>query len=264
MRCLFCKCATDSCVSVEHIVPESLGNTEHTLPRGWVCDGCNNYFAREVEKPFLDSLYGRSSRFEMRIPNKKNRVPSVEALHPQSRTKVELFCEHDGLSVAAANDRDEVRWISSLMSQSHGTLYVPTAFAPDRNAVTSRFIGKIAVEILAQRCLEITGANDELVDKKELDPLRKYVRFGPPLPVWPVDMRRIYAADHIFPNAKTGGHEVLQEWIVLHVPESKYYGVIAIFGIEYAINLGGPSVDGYRRWLEDTGGRSPLYNEEDA
>jgi len=50
MRCLFCKCPSDDATSVEHIVPESLGNRRHILPRGAICDRCNNYFSREVER----------------------------------------------------------------------------------------------------------------------------------------------------------------------------------------------------------------------
>ncbi len=37
-RCLFCLEDSSSSVSVEHIVPESLGNTTILLPRGFVCD----------------------------------------------------------------------------------------------------------------------------------------------------------------------------------------------------------------------------------
>jgi len=45
MRCIFCKNPSDNSVSVEHIIPESLGNISHILPKGWVCDTCNNYIA---------------------------------------------------------------------------------------------------------------------------------------------------------------------------------------------------------------------------
>jgi hypothetical protein len=266
MRCIFCKANSDGCVSVEHIVPESLGNTEHLLPMGWVCDTCNNYFAREVEKPFLDSLYGRSSRFEMGVPNKRGRIPPVTGLHPQSRTKIKLFHSLDdgSLSVAAADGEDASRWISFIQSHSHGTLYVPTAFAPDADTTTARFIGKVALEILALRCIDVSGANDEIVDKPELEELRRYVRFGQPKSVWPVRMRRIYPADFVFPDAAYGSHEVLHEWTILCVPDSEYYAIIAIFGIEYAINLGGPELEGYDRWLKDNGNRSPLFDTSSA
>ncbi len=51
MRCFFCKCNTDSSKSVEHIIPESMGNKKYILDKGIVCDKCNNYFSREIEGP---------------------------------------------------------------------------------------------------------------------------------------------------------------------------------------------------------------------
>jgi hypothetical protein len=178
MRCIFCKTTSDGCVSVEHIIPESLGNIEHLLPKGW--DTCNNYFAREVEKPFLDSLYGRTSQFEMRVPNKRGRIPAVRGLHALSRTEIELFHSlEDGLlSFAAADEKDATGLIKSIQSHSNGTFYLPTVFAPNADEITACFIGKVALEILALRCIDVEGANDEIVDKSELDDLRRFVRIG--------------------------------------------------------------------------------------
>ena len=62
MNCLFCKQNTDNSKSVEHIIPESLGNKEHILPRGLVCDNCNQYFAIKIEKPLLEQPYFRNIR----------------------------------------------------------------------------------------------------------------------------------------------------------------------------------------------------------
>ena len=53
MICLFCKENSTNSISVEHIIPESLGNKEHILPKGIVCDKCNQYFAIKLEKPLL-------------------------------------------------------------------------------------------------------------------------------------------------------------------------------------------------------------------
>ena len=78
MRCIFCKSVSDTSISIAHIFSESNGNTEHVPPRGWDCDACNNYFVREVEKSFLDSDYGRHSRFEMTVENKRGRVSQNE------------------------------------------------------------------------------------------------------------------------------------------------------------------------------------------
>lgn len=263
MRCIFCKSGSDGSVSREHILPESLGNRDHVLPKGWVCDKCNNYFAREVEKPFLESLYGRSSRFEMRVPNKQGRIPTVMGIHAQSRTKVELFYsrKESGLSVAVAEGEDEAAWVASLERESRGTLYLPAATQPVIDTTTARFVAKIALEVLAQRCLEVPGWNDEIVDKQELDALRTYARRGSPRIVWPVHIRRLYAADFIFDDAVSGPHEVLHEWTILLTPESEYFVVVALFGLEFAINLGGPEIDGYTNWLKHNMNRSPLYSE---
>jgi hypothetical protein len=78
--CLFCKKESSASRSQEHIIPESLGNTKHVLPAGVVCDQCNNYFSREVEKPFLESAAVTLLRFHQAIPNKRGRVPAINGI----------------------------------------------------------------------------------------------------------------------------------------------------------------------------------------
>lgn len=41
-RCVFCLTTTGKFTSEEHVIPESFGNDEAVLPKGWVCDSCNN------------------------------------------------------------------------------------------------------------------------------------------------------------------------------------------------------------------------------
>lgn len=77
MTCIFCRGDSSQSRSVEHIIPESLGNSRHTLPRGTVCDHCNNYFARKLEKPLLDSEYFTQVRFRNNLPNKRGTVPPL-------------------------------------------------------------------------------------------------------------------------------------------------------------------------------------------
>ena len=48
MRCIFCGSDTSQSTSVEHIIPESFGNSKAILRKGIVCDKCNNYFSRKV------------------------------------------------------------------------------------------------------------------------------------------------------------------------------------------------------------------------
>jgi hypothetical protein len=65
-------CALHPCrKSVEHIIPESWGNTKYVLPRGTVCDRCNNYFARKVEGLLLPHVSFRNLRALYRVPTKR-------------------------------------------------------------------------------------------------------------------------------------------------------------------------------------------------
>ncbi len=271
MRCLFCKKNSGSSISKEHVVPESLGNKRHILPPGWVCDKCNNYFARKVEAPFLETWYGTSSRFEMGIPNKKGRIPIGTGFHPQSRTKVDFKIDKDGVSFFAAEGEDETKFINSIRTQSRGSFYISSAGEPELNYETARFIGKIALETLAYQWIDIDGWNNELVDKVELDELRNYVRRGKPGLVWPIHIRRIYPAQHEFSDEIDDAFQVLHEWDILFIPSTKdelselageFYAIIAILGVEYAINLGGSELDGYLQWLKDNDQKSFLHMDK--
>lgn len=267
MRCIFCKAPSDSSISVEHIIPESLGNQDHVLPQGWVCDQCNNYLSRKVEAPFMNSEYGKRARFEMEIPSRRRRIPIVSGFHPQSMTKVEFLRDKTGLSFFAADGEDEPRFVNTLKTRSSGSLWIPSSGDPHLDYETARFIGMIALEILAYRCMEVNGWNTEVACKPELDELRDYVRRGRPGFVWPVHMRRIYPAEHQFSDEIDPEFQVLHEFNILFIPSAEsahsgeYYAVIAILGIEYVINLGGPELDGYLGWLLEHNDESYLYGK---
>jgi len=265
MRCIFCKKESSSSKSVEHIIPESLGNKEHVLPCGVVCDSCNNYFSRMVEKPFLDSLYFRYQRFSKAIPSKKGRIPNISGIHLQSLTKVDLCRGHDkSFCIESGEDTDEPRWIHSLLKHDKGTLIMPVAFPPKANDyIVSRFVAKVGLAVLAQRGLKIPGALDEIIDKTELDGLRSYVRIGSPGKIWPYSQRSIYSPDILFSDGMQP-FEVLHEYDILITDSFEYYIALAIFGIEYVLNLGGRELDGYRKWLKKNNGKSPLYIGKNA
>jgi hypothetical protein len=59
--------------------PNRLG-TRSTFPPGVVCDACNNYFASSIEQVVLESGAFKTARFQMLIPNKRKRMPTVEGM----------------------------------------------------------------------------------------------------------------------------------------------------------------------------------------
>lgn len=264
MRCIFCKQDSSTSRSVEHIIPESIGNSDHVLPVGTVCDGCNNYIAREVEKPLLDSLYFRERRFYAGLTNKNNRIPPIEGIHLQSLTRIQLMkTPHESqISIGTAPDVDETRWGDSILNNKSGTLIMPIGTKPDDYFV-SRFIAKVGLEVLAHRVINVLDGLREIIDKPELDELRRYVRRGSPGSTWPYSFRSLYRPETIFSDGNEQ-YEVLHEFDILITDQNEFYIVVAIFGDEYALNLGGPEIDGYHRWLDINNNRSPLYSGKNA
>jgi hypothetical protein len=51
----------------------------------------------------------------------------------------------------------------------------------------------------------------------------------------------------------------VHEYDILITDANEWYFVLALFGLEFAINIGGPDIDLYVRWLDQHEGVSPLY-----
>lgn len=213
MRCIFCKERSDRCVSVEHILPESLGNKDVSLPVGVVCDKCNNYLSREVERPVLQSGILRLIRSDRGIPSKRGRIPAFGET------------ERPGL--------------------------------PDYR-IMGRFIGEVGLECLADRMKKVDGWNEEIVDKAELDELRRFVRFNEGSD-WSFSYRTLYPVNVAFRECEEM-YEVLHEYDLLYTDGFEMYIILVLFGVEFGMNLGGRLLDGYRHWLEKHEWASPLYN----
>ena len=128
--------------------------------------------------------------------------------------------------------------------------------APDDRL--SRFLAKVGLEQLALRCLPSPDALDWLIDNDDFDPLREHALRNRHRP-WPTSVRRIYPASArvTLPDGTTA--QTMHEKDLLFTERSEGYLVIALFGIEMVMNLGGPDLDGYWEWLEAHEGISPLY-----
>lgn len=120
MRCIFCKQPSTASKSVEHIVPESLGNVDHVLPVGAVCDSCNQYFARKVERQILESPIFRLLRADMAIPNKRGRIPAwlpAEGTARPEYRQMGRFLAKVGLEVLAFKTLSVPGWNDALVDQ---------------------------------------------------------------------------------------------------------------------------------------------------
>lgn len=70
--CIYCLKGSCGARSLEHVIPEALGCRE-TLPKGCVCDACNNYFS-EMDKSILLNRYIGLHVGTEEIPGKKGKI----------------------------------------------------------------------------------------------------------------------------------------------------------------------------------------------
>jgi hypothetical protein len=255
MRCVFCKSDSSSSRSEEHIVPESLGNRSNILPPGIVCDQCNNYFARKVEKPVLDSGLFAVTRFTQALPNKRGRVPMVRGFIGLDGP-VEVGRDPDG-KFLPIDVPSEI--FQKITTSKTGFLILPTTGPEPDPYIFSRFLAKIALEAMAQKLLGQPVLLESLIDDPQLDPIRDYARKGDVKTKWPYYKREIYDSNYKHTAEDGTSFQMIYEYNVFTTRRNKFYFVLILLGIEYVINIGGPDIEGYEEWLQENENRSPLY-----
>lgn len=82
--CLYCKQSRGLFTSVEHVIPESLGNKGHngkppiTLPKGVVCDRCNNGPLARLDQALIDFELVSLMKTFYSIPSKTGKLPQTK------------------------------------------------------------------------------------------------------------------------------------------------------------------------------------------
>lgn len=258
MKCIFCKQNSDGSNSIEHIVPESLGNKEHILPKGVVCDKCNNYFATKIEKPLMELPYFVSVRHRNLIENKKGRVPvEVGFLMGGDGFQVNFHADNEGRSISFGDEKA----IDYIKTRQIGKIIaLVNEFPPEDDQSISRLLGKIALEAIAKIAIDVEGGLDDILNNSDLDILRNYVRFGNKIKFWPYSIRPIYPEQqfimHIFEEQP---YEILHEYHLFQTETNIWHICLIMFGIEYCLNMCEPVQEDYQNWLKENNGRSPLY-----
>lgn len=258
MRCIFCVAQTGPDEPIEHIVPESLGNKTHVLRRGLVCGACNNYFASKVEKPFLELPSIVALRFHEAVPSKKRRVPPLKATVLPARASVEVHRDPDTgfMSVLVPT----THW-DAVTTAGESRLYLPAATAVEPSRTVSRFVAKVAVEAMAQRLDD--QRLDAFIQDEQLKAIREHARFGS-TPDWPVSVRKIYRANAKWSDREISDYQIVHEFDFLCTDTHEIYFLLAIFGQEFCINVGGPSLEGWAAWLLKNEAASPLHHGKNA
>jgi hypothetical protein len=186
-RCIWCLKDPSSVTfsSKSHVLPRCIGNIkEQVLPKGVVCDECNEYFGRELEprlikEPILSTLVAilglrdKYSQFTYQhSPLGVHRNAHMAAKVSANRITVTTQYEIEGQS----NKPSEVR-----------TIIKPKNYTQRDLAFLSRAVHKIAFEAVAHNLFVGTGLKNqskEMEDMDVFDPrfnvIRDWVRYGNP------------------------------------------------------------------------------------
>ena len=163
--------------SVEHIIPFSLGNEDLVLEKGVICDNCNNYFARSIEKPFLELEPIKLLRTYHYIPSRKNKIPPLNVFvnHEIANMKFDAKnnCAHIFLSpetiLKICNKEVDMFFSEGIDIDQLKNSYV-----------VSRFLVKVFTEICLFYGLEYQlnkNVDSFFVLDKKFEELHNYVRF---------------------------------------------------------------------------------------
>lgn len=168
--------------SEEHIIPKSLGNEKFVLPKGTICDKCNNYFALNIEKQFLEIESISILRSYHLIPSRKNKVPAFNV----------LFC---GDNAIMRYDKKTHSMIMDVKPETVLKLYSgekPSYFFSKgidtdelrNNYIVSRMLVKIFIEVYLYYSIiemkQYENINDDynFVFDTKMKELINYVRYG--------------------------------------------------------------------------------------
>ncbi len=254
MRCIFCGVDSSGSKSVEHIIPESLGNTTAILRKGIVCDKCNNYFSRKVEGPFLNSEAIRMIRQELELTNKRGKLITEFAFPRVRKEYVKQISEYEYLIYTKQNKNKKELAASVKEYQEYLQKTDEILFKPNINV--SRLLAKMAVESFIFRCGSSDDVCEYVLNDEAFKQIRENTRIGS-AKIWPYSVRRIYSRNESYEGDPFSS--VNWEFDFLFLENGEVYFVIALHGIEYAINLADSQIEGYNEWLLKNNNKSPLY-----
>ena len=182
--CLFCT-SKGPFSTIEHIVPESLGNRDFVI-EGQVCDGCQSYFGKEVERHVLSKTPFGVWRVLLGIPTKKGKPPTIDLSQPKTEKGILPSCSihhDDGIgfacnldgSISVDIDNDDI--VREIVAGERNQFRF--VLSPEHLAMIGRFLGKIALEAYCLRSPDGARA-------VQFDALRHYVRYGVRQELWPL------------------------------------------------------------------------------
>lgn len=201
----------------------------------------------------------RNVRAWYQVPNKRGKFPTLQGHIAGTDIGVGLYRDREGkLQVEPERARDAERLQAELDRGLSNPLLFKIEIDPLKREM-SRFLCKMALETMAETFSSVPGGTETVVDAEFYDNIRTYARYGTNYTDWSYSQRRI------LPEKTLMRHPETNEWVLAGFgccwfmnKRKETLFVFCFYGIEFVINVGGPSIRGYEEWLEDHGHISPM------
>jgi hypothetical protein len=157
-QCILCNSKNTKFSSIEHIVPQSLGNNLLILEKGWVCDTCNNICSAFESKAMNNSNLGME-RVMLGVVTKKGKL--ARSQYANLDWKSEAKEGKKSFSV----DRKSFDKIPQFYNKEKDTISVALPMHNKFDCDVAKLFLKIGIEIIC-RTLELANKYN-LSDAKE-------------------------------------------------------------------------------------------------
>lgn len=173
--CLFCA-SSGPFATLEHIVPESLGNDDLVL-KNEICDKCQNYFGKEIENYVLSKTPIGVWRVLLGIKAKSGKTPSINVAQPTEERGVfpSIHPHHDNIGYtlhedgSVSVDIDDPALVRKIAGAEKGEFIL--SMSPKVLFMLGRFVCKIGIELLC-------AASRDRARSAEYSAARRYARHG--------------------------------------------------------------------------------------
>ena len=163
---MFCKYKNNTFLTIEHIIPESLGNKAYVLPRGIVCDKCNQYFSK-LENYFCHHHISAATKLLYLDKTKKGKPPSLPLQKGEARKNKTGRIKFKQ-SVLPGKEAEQL----SIIFLANDVIIQGSWPLPETDSEKiSRFLAKCGIETLYFK-------EGKLAYEKEFDLVRQYARYG--------------------------------------------------------------------------------------
>lgn len=256
MNCIFCKEQTTGSSSVEHIIPESLGNKEFILEKGWVCDKCNNYFAIKIEQQLLQIPFFLQNRHDLDIKSKRKKIPSKNAfLLDENNTQIKFKKDKNAKESIEINNDDLEQLVEAGIQEIAS---IDIVFGPPfNNEFVSKFLGKIGIEFLAFKA-NAQGFDESYYNQDCLDNIKRYVRKGGKNEVWPYTVRQIYNPEYGLED-ENGYFKIISTWAYILTADNQLLFQFLFVGTEFTIDLINPNTLSVEQWFRENNNKSVVF-----